>query len=334
MFVRRKFHSFWGPTDGENVPSGKDVVGTENDKRLAMLDAINDRNDEINAEELANVNDDGTTEPFVPEKKAVTEGPEDEETPPEDEETPPEEAPPEEKEPDVQKFKIKVNGKEIELTQEELIARAQKVESADEYLAEAKKARKVEPEAPKGPTAEELQRQQDEEDLALVRAIQMGTEPEAAAAIRKIREQVSSRPSVTADDMSRAIDERLAFNEAITSFRKDYSDITEDPLLYQLANRRDNELLNSGDKRSYTERYKQIGDELRAWKDGLAGKGKEPEKDPSLDAKDGKKKAAPKVPSAANKKVETQKDDEDGEEDPREVIAQIAKSRGGPQWMR
>lgn len=331
MFVRRKFHSFWGPTDGENVPSGKDVIGTENDKRLALLNAINDRNDEVNADDLANVNDDGTTEPFVPEKS----GPEDEEDEPKEEEPEEEETEPEPqiKEPPTQKFKIKVNGKELELTQEELIARAQKVESADEYLAEAKKARKPEPEAPKGPTAEELQRQQDEEDLALVRAIQMGTESEAAAAIRKIREQVSTRPSVTADDMSRAIDERLAFNEALTSFRKDYSDIAEDPLLYQLANRRDVELLNAGDERSYSERYKQIGNELRAWKDGLASK-KEPVKEPSLEAKNEKKKTAPKVPSAANKRVEMSKDEDEGEENPSEVIAQIAKARGGPQWMR
>jgi hypothetical protein len=36
------------------------------------------------------------------------------------------------------KFKIKVNGKELELTEEELIARAQKTEAADEYFNDAK----------------------------------------------------------------------------------------------------------------------------------------------------------------------------------------------------
>jgi hypothetical protein len=239
------------------------------------------------------------------------------------------------------KFKIKVNGKEIELTQEELIARAQKVESADVYLADAARAKKASeaPPPPEGPTAEEIQLQQDEEDARIVRAIQMGTEEEAKIAVRLLTSRVAARPSVSPDDMSRAIDERLAFNEAITDFRKNFPDIASEPLLNSLAQQRDANLVASGDTRPYKERYESIGKELRAWKEGLvpAPKAQEDPKVPdvSFADKDTKKAAAPKTPAIATKKVaKVEEEDEDGEEDTATVIANIRKARGGPQWMR
>jgi len=304
-----------------------DVIGTGNDARVAMLNKIGDNNDEVRADELANVNDDDTTEPFTPEPKAEAED--------EIEAAPAEETPPAEEPAPVQKVKIKVNGKELELTQEELIARAQKVESADQYLAEAKKKIQpvVEPAKAK-PSAEELQRLQDEEDRALVRAIQMGTEEEAAAALRKLRQQTTSaRPSITPDDVNRTIDERLAFTKAIEAFQSEYSDVVTDPYLNKLALDRDSELLAQGDSRPYLERYREIGNVLRAWK-GTLVKAPEPTTTKTLDEKQQRKASAPKAPVAASAKTTAPEPETDDDETPHDVIRNMAKSRGGPQWMR
>lgn len=315
--------------------AGSGAIGTGNDDRVAMLARINDANDRANADELADVTDEGKTVPFV--------APIDEEADPAIEATTEEEVPVVEETLPVaepKKFKLKVNGKEIELTEEEVIARAQKVESADEYLALAKRAATPTETTPKpaAPTQEELRAAQELEDRAIVRAIQMGTEEEALAAIQKLTAR-QARPSITADDVSLVIDQRLVFNEAISQFRKDFADVANDPILNQLALQRDDALVEAGDRRPYGERYKQIGEELRAWKESLVPKPTaavdDPVKDTSMADKKAKKDSAPKTPTAATAKVkQVVPEEEDGEEDPSIVIRNMQKQRGGPAWMR
>jgi hypothetical protein len=319
---------------GEEAGGGSETIGTNNDARVKLLNQIGDSNDGVREDELANVNDDDTTEPFKAERSK-----EDEEIVPEgtiqtEDTVPPEDTPPPEP---VQKVKIKVNGKEMELTQEELIARAQKVESADQYLAEAKKSAKpVVADPPTGPSKEELQRLSDEEDRALVRAIQMGTEEEATAAIRKLKTQATSaRPSLTQDDVSRTIDERLAFTRAIETYRSEFEDIVKDPYLNKLALDRDSELLAQGDTRSYIDRYREIGNELRTWKGTLVKAPETPTPTTTtLKDKETRKAAAPKVPVTASAKTTPPAPEDDDDETPHDVIQSMAKSRGGPQWMR
>lgn len=293
-----------------------EVEGTQNDSRLALLEKLADNAETDRQDDLVNVNDDNTTEPFRKEA-APTEEPE----------TPP--AP----EPEAKKFKLKVDGEELEVTEEELIARAQKVSAADKYLAEAAAARRAatQPEPPRGPTQEELQRLQDDEDLKLVRAIQMGTETEAAAALRKIREAASAaRPSISPDDVARTIDQRLAFNEAINRFRTDYSDIVGDPYLNKMAQDMDVQLIEAGDRRDYGDRYAEIGKKIRAWKDSLSPR----QEAKTLQEKEDRKASAPKAPISASAKTRAPEAEDDGEDDPREVISSMRKHRGGPQWMR
>ncbi len=110
--------------DDDSNSSGGEVLGTGNDERIARLNAIADQADNDRAEELANVNDDGSTEPF---RAAAEPEPEQEAAP--EAETP--------KEPEERRYRLKVNGREVELTEAELVARAQKIESADEYLRQA-----------------------------------------------------------------------------------------------------------------------------------------------------------------------------------------------------
>ena len=306
--------------DQTTESTSEEAIGSGNDARLALLSTIADQTDADRAEELANVNDDGSTEPFAapaPESEPVAEQTA---APSEEEEGAPAE----------KRYRIKVNGKELELSESELIARAQKIEAADDYLRQAAEARrKLEQLAQPETDSRELQRRQDEEDRALVRAIQAGSEDEAASALRKLREQVSARPSLNPDDVSRTVDERLEFNKAIEKFRTEYSDIENDPYLRKLALDRDAELLQAGDRRSYWERYDEIGKSLRSWKTGLVSK-----EQSSLKEKETRKAAAPKVPSTASAKTKppVQADDED--ESPSAVIAAMSKTRGGPQWMR
>jgi lysozyme family protein len=310
-----------------------EAVGTGNDERVARLNAIADQADSDRADELANVNDDGSTEPF---KAEVQTTPTDE--PPADAATAAATAEPEAVAAE-KKFRIKVNGRDIELTESELIARASKIEAADEYLRLAKqRATPPAPPQPAGPSPEELQRQQDEEDRALVRAIQMGTEEEATAALRKLRAQTSASPSLSRDDVSRTIDERLSFNTAIEKFSTEYSDVWSDPVLKKIALDRDAHLIQEGDRRTYWERYQQVGEEVRAWKQQLVQQAQPaPSADPAptIAEKQERKVSAPKVPAPANAKAKPARvEEEEIDDTPSNVIANMAKSRGGPQWMR
>lgn len=312
----------------DEITDGEEAVGSGNDDRIARLNAIADQTDTARADEFANVNDDGTTEPFTVDAQQSDDSEESshESTQPDEEVS---------SDSTVKKYKLKVNGRELELTEEELIARAQKIEAADEYLRQAAEARKratpvQEPVV--DPTV--LQRHRDDEDLALVRAIQVGTEQEAVAALRKLREQSSSaRPSLSRDDVSRTIDERLAFNTAIERFSTEFEDVWSDPVLKKLAFDRDAQLLKEGDVRTYWDRYSQIGSEIRSWRQSLSPAAKQ---EASMTERQERKAAAPKVPnvtaSVKSKPVKAEEDETD--DSPSHVIAAMAQRRGGPQWMR
>jgi len=314
-----------------------DTIGTGNDARLKMFAQINDQNDQMLAQngDLADVNDDGTTTAFKPVENLTDDEiaarelqrAQDEANGTGADTTPPPEEP---------KHKIKVNGRELELTTAELLERAQKVEAADEYLKEAARLKR---EAEQRQTTQDTQQQPSREDVAadhleerraLVRAIQMGTEEEAMAAIEKL--QARTTPSVNADDISRAVDERITFNDAVTKFQTEFKDLVNDPTLLNVVLSRDKELLAQGDKRSYWERYQEIGKDVRTWRDSLI-KAAQPETKPEPD-KATRKAAAPAVPAGASIKAPQTADDEEREESPSEVIAAMAKARGGPQWLR
>ena len=322
--------------DGDSGLGDENTVGTNNDARIALMNQIADQADDLRQEELADILDDGSTQPFKVQRPDGTEEELASEKQPEEqpEETGATEQP-------EKTFKIKVNGKELELTEAQLIERAQKIEAADEYLRQAAEKNRLaqqtqEPEDT-GPSPAERQRLQDEEDLQLVRAIQMGTEKEAAAALRKLREQTSAKsPSLSRDDVSRTIDERLAFNTAIEKFSTDYNDIWSDPILKSIALQRDAQLLEQGDRRPYLDRYTEVGNNLRAWKESLNPKpeASDPKADAGFKAKEEKKAAAPKVPSAANAKTTPQAEEEEPDDSPSSVIGQMSRQRGGPQWMR
>jgi hypothetical protein len=317
--------------DEESESTGE-TIGTENDKRVAMLNAISDRADKERGEEFFEEDEKGNRTPFSVQSEGE-ETPEGEEEQ-EDEET----VAPEQKTETLeltnvpQKYRIKVNGVEKEVTVDELIATATKVESADQYLADATR---LHADAKKVTTPEEPQ-VVEPDDVALARAIQMGSEEEAVAAIRSLR---SVGP--TQETLAKTIDERLTFQKAVDKFASEYNDIVSDPLLNQLAVNQDNILRQNGDKRPYYVRYKEIGESIRAWVASKAPQSEptkseetEPEvKVETTQEKKNRKAAAPTVPKPAHGKAQVP-EEEDEEESVSDTIANMAKARGGPQWLR
>ena len=312
--------------------SGEPVYGTGNDARIAMLNAINDANDAVKADEFQEYTDEGIAVEFVPEN-----APENEElTATSDDDQPEVETAPAQ----VRTYKIKVNGVEKELTEEELLARAQKVDAADTYLADAVRTRKQAAEEydnwkkqQNQPSKQDADARRREELRELTRAIQMGTEEEAMEAVARLQ-QANQAPPLNRDELMRTVDERLNFQEAVGVFKRDYEDIVGDPVLSKLASDRDQELLAAGDSRSYMERFRAIGDDLRAWKGEIVKSAGPAMQEVKAEDKRSRKAAAPSTPTAASKKSAPIIADDEKEESYSDIISGIAKQRGGPGWTR
>jgi len=209
--------------------------------------------------------------------------------------------------------KIKVNGKELQLSYEELVQRAQKVESADEYLRHASES--VKNATKLALSTQDEPKQMDDDDLALARAIQMGSEDEAVQAIRKIK----SRPSeVTPDAVARVVDERLSFQRAAEWFNNEYKELLTDPNLKKLVLDRDAELAQLEPQTAYMDRLRRVGDEIRGWNGQRAGT-------PKVD-KAARKAQVASVPSGAAR--QNTGANEESDDSPESVIALMAKSRG------
>ena len=326
---------------GFEIPDGKDVVGTQNNDRLAFMQAINDRNDEARAGELQDVVDidQGITEPFQPEGLAV------QQVEQEDAVTPPTPAPQRQAAPQgeevvaapaaPQRVKLVVNGVEQELELAEVIKRAQKVSSADEYLRQAAEARKAAtvPAVPV-PSLEDVRKQQREDAKRIVQAIQMGEEEEAIQAVLAL--QQPKGPSQ--DDLVRTVDDRLSLNQAVARFQGEYPEIYKDPLLRKLAEEADEELVRNGDRRPYWERFNEIGQNLRGWVQGIAPQAPaEPEPKAAASAtvvraaKQALKAAVQQPPKATSAKPQAEEDEP--EETPAQIIARMAAARGGNQTL-
>lgn len=332
-----------GADSGSGSERSSGAVGTGNDARLALMARINDQNDEAQADQLADIVDidKGVTEPFRLPTPGNDDAPAQKTAPPADSEGG------ETDKAATPVPKMKVDGVEVDVTPE-LLAKAQKIAQADKYLQEAAEARKASTSAtPPADSAKTTTPEQDaaeaerlalEEERALVRAIQVGTEEEAVAALRKLKGQTQAN----FQQMSRIADERLNFKEAINWFNGEYKDLVSNPELHSIVMQRDSALVAAGDTRTYKERYDAIGKEVREWRDNLIKStgAKLPSEDPpappapALEDKEVRKANAPSMPRGAGGKAPAKAEEDDGEEDPRDVIAEMAKQRGGPQWAK
>lgn len=325
-----------------------DSVGTEGEDRLAKLNRIANRAEEEREAEFADVHDDDTTTPFKA-ARVNADG-----TPIDDAEAAEQAA----AEADAAaaaaaaeaervaaeeeaaaaapaKHKIKINGVEKEVTLEEALDLAQKSAAADDTFQKAAKLRdEAASLAAKGPPKPDVPADDSEELLALARALQVGTETEAVAALRKLK-GTAPPPGIAPDEVFKVIDAKLAFNDANRKFEEEFADLVSDPRLERMVMDRDKQLVESGDKRPYLTRYREIGKEIRDWKASLApaAAAPPPPADPLLE-KQARKAAAPAVPAAASGKAKQVQSDEEPEESVHDTIAKMREARGGPQWAR
>ncbi|SDH82391.1 hypothetical protein [Paraburkholderia phenazinium] len=104
----------------------------------------------------------------------------------------------------------------------------------------------------------------EDDDAALARAIQMGGDDEARAAIAKLRQN----GRIDDQSITSMIDVRIDFREAAAWVHSDagYKDILSDPVLRGVFMQKETEARKAGDKRPYRDLYKEIGDGLRKWK--------------------------------------------------------------------
>ena len=311
-----------------------EVAGSGNEARLAMLSRISDSTDQARGDELRDVNDDGSTSDFSMEISS-----EDEEARAarEAEETEAARVAAEEEaavaakaaegstaEP-APKLTRMINGREVEIT-DEMLARALQVDHQNDTAvreAAAQAAREA---------ATQAEQEENDRLARIVRAIQLGTEEEALEAVKQLKQ--STAPVQNLDAL---IEHKLTVKEATAKFAQDFSDIVSDPVLMDMAIRADLALDANGDRRSLSERYTAIGNDIRKWVSSKA-----PQQQQSAEpaagapatsvAKQERKAAAPAFPKAAGGK-HAPTAEEEKEESASDIIADIAKKRGGPQWM-
>jgi hypothetical protein len=281
--------------DGEDNTDSGEAVGTNNDARLKMYAEISDNFEDIRqkTEDVAQVGEDldedveqvnqQHAEPVV-EQVAPT------------------------------KVKLKINGQEREMTFEEVIATAQKVASADEYLRQSKETFqnlvvKPQPSQDAGEVVED-------DALDLARKLQMGSEEEAAEVIRSLaKRQLSIQPDVIA----RQVEDNLRFKQAGDWAKTEYQDIFADEDLRTLFLQKDQMLVQNLDQRDYRDRYKAIGDEIRT-KFKLSTHAKQERKSATI----------VNLPTASRKAEPTIV--EESEESPSDIIRNMARTRPGQNY--
>jgi len=208
----------------------------------------------------------------------------------------------------VQLHKIKVNGVEKEITYEELLRKAQLVESAEEYQRQAKVSYDLAQQKLNTQLSRDVEDNDSEEaELAeIAAAIQMGDTEEAVRALKKLRS--TNKPSLSTDDVTRAVEQKLQFQKAGEQFRAEYPELFEDQVLYNLVVAEDNKLVAQNDPRDYIDRYRDIGNRVREWKDEMVTKSGG--KASSLAAKKERKDAAPSYPARKASAPVVDNDDE------------------------
>lgn len=186
--------------------------------------------------------------------------------------------------PEKPKRKFVVDGKDVELTEEQIVEYVQKSATVDQRMREAtalledaKKRALPTPEQhsrplPVPPDAGKA----DELVSKLTKAVLQGTEEEIAQAFK---EAIGGRQTnqLTPEQVQALTLETIAFNEAKRLLdespeRGGFNDIFSDPILKAQFQRREDELRDAGDKRPYRELYSAIGTEIRKWRDDFVTK--------------------------------------------------------------
>lgn len=228
-------------------------------------------------------------------------------------------------------FKLKINGQEVDLSEQELIERAQKVEAADRYLAEKKREAdlliaetRLRLEQPSAQPVDTAQQEVSDEDLELVRVLQIGDEHTAARALKARMAKLTSQPAIHMDAIAAKVKDDMEHANATKWFQQEYKEIVTDPKLMMVANQLDADFrkLDLANKQvtPYLDRYRQIGEEVRKWK------GTSPEFSAKVEQK---KQTLKNIPQASmkNGSVVEDEDNMSEEEYHQRAIMETAKRR-------
>lgn len=221
--------------------------------------------------------------------------------------------------------KLKVDGQEREATLEEIIAAGtralQKESAAEARLAEAtrllKEAQQVKP--IQRPSQEDVAASRASEDAELsqiVRAIQAGTEEEAAQALRYLMERQRTTPEQIASTTEAQVQAILVQRETQSRFATSFPEVVRDQRLYNLAAQEVQRRLDSGEPNSW-ETYEAAGKEIESWF-------KIQRPDNSMQAKADKKREVVNLPSAGSK-VPIKPDEKP--ETTQDILNELRKSR-------
>jgi hypothetical protein len=109
--------------------------------------------------------------------------------------------------------------------------------------------------------------QPSDDDAALARSIQFGTEDEAKAAIARIR---NATPAITPQQIEAYVQQTLAqrlpdhtaFHDANAWLRTEYSAITSDPDLKTMFDMKEDQARKAGDRRPYKELYADLAGQM------------------------------------------------------------------------
>lgn len=194
-----------------------------------------------------------------------------------------------------QKRKLIIDGVEKELTDDEIIALAQKAGAVDSRLAEAERIRqdaKREAATLRGaqsPAATQSYDQpatrppavssSDADAAEITKTLMYGTEDQVRDAVAKLIGNGRSNQfqGMNPNQIQGLVAETLAFERAKALLdtppeQGGFNDIYSDQMLRGLFERREAQLRDEGDKRPYQELYKSIGLEVRQWRDDLIKK--------------------------------------------------------------
>ena len=225
-----------------------------------------------------------------------------------------------------------VNGTEKWLTLTQLRTTAQKVESADQYLAAAAESVRNAARLDLSHKPDEPSKI-DEVDLekTLISAVQGDQEAikKLASVFNGLRE-ARAKPSEVTPDVLQQIDERWSFRRAAEWFEDQYQDLLGDPVLKKLVYDKDAELAKDSPTMPYKKRLKTAGDDIRDWLKKKTGT-TEVKAAVASETKADRKKTLVNVPSAAAR--QTPPADEEAEESVEDVIQKMAKARGQARAM-
>jgi hypothetical protein len=217
-------------------------------------------------------------------------------------------------------IRLKIDGEEREVSQDELIeygkramqkelAADKRLEEATRLLNEARQQTTPQPSKDAAPTV----------DAGMVKAIQYGTEEEAAQALSDLMGRGKATPEQIDNVVSQKVAAILTQKEISTRFTTEFAEIAQDDDLYGIAAMKVQRRLDAGEPNTW-DTYAAVGKELSE----KYGKPKEPEVPQTMEEKQAKKSTVTVIKSASAKPAGPK---EDKPETVADVLQEMRKAR-------